>query len=83
MERCSYEGMDYGGTNSPNRGNFRKATMFLTEHVTHKYHLDKYKQEKISKNCPHFLAAEGTTNHSLDSVQNGLSRGFQSLPHSI
>ena len=30
------------------RGNLRKATMFLTGHVTLNYHLNKYKPDKIS-----------------------------------
>ena len=41
-----------------NRGNLRKATMFLTGHATLHYHLKKYKPDKISKTCPHCLAAE-------------------------
>ena len=48
-----------------NRGNLRKATMFLTGHVTLNYHLNKYKPDKISKTCPHCLAAEETTNHYI------------------
>ena len=48
-----------------NRGNLRKATMFLTGHVTLNYHLNKYKPDKISKTCPHCLAAEKTTNHYI------------------
>ena len=45
-----------------NRGNLRKATMFLTGHVTLNYHLNKYKP---GKNFPHCLAAEETTNHYI------------------
>ena len=50
------------------RSNLRKATMFLTGHVTLSYHINKYKPDKISKTCPHCLAllhvaAEETTNH--------------------
>ena len=48
-----------------NRGNLRKATMLLTGHVTLNYHLNKYKPDKISKTCPHCLAAEETTNHYI------------------
>ena len=48
-----------------NRGNLRKATMFLTGHVTLNYHLNKYKPDKISKTCPHCLAVEETTNHYI------------------
>ena len=48
-----------------NRGNLRKATMFLTGHVTLNYHLKKYKPDKISKTCPHCLVAEETTNHYI------------------
>ena len=48
-----------------NRGNLRKATMLLTGHVTLNYHLNKYKPDKISKACPHCLAAEETTNHHI------------------
>ena len=48
-----------------NRGNLRKATMFFTGHVTLNYHLNKYKLDKISKTCPHCLAAEETTNHYI------------------
>ena len=29
------------------------------------YHLNKYKPDKISKTCPHCLAAEETTNHYI------------------
>ena len=48
-----------------NRGNLWKATIFLTGHVTLNYHLNKYKPDKISKTCPHCLAAEETTNHYI------------------
>ena len=48
-----------------NRGNIRKATILLTGHVTLNYHLNKYKPDKISKTCPHCLAAEETTNHYI------------------
>ena len=48
-----------------NRGNLRKATMFLTGHVALNYYLNKYKPDKISKTCPHCLAAEKTTNHYI------------------
>ena len=48
-----------------NRGHLRKTTMFLTGHVTLNYHLNKYKPDKISKTCPHCLAAEETTNHYI------------------
>ena len=48
-----------------NCGNLRKATMVLTGHVTLNYHLNKYKPDKISKTCPHYIAAEETTNHYI------------------
>ena len=40
------------------RGNLRKATMLLTGHVALNYYFNKY---KISKTCPHCIAAEETT----------------------
>ena len=40
-------------------------TIFLTDHVAINYFLNKYKPEKISKACPHCLAADETTNHYI------------------
>ena len=48
-----------------NRGNLRKATMFLTGHATLNYHLNKYKKDIIPKTCPHCLANEETFNHYI------------------
>ena len=39
-----------------NRGNLRKATIFLTGHVALNYH--KYKPDKISKTCPHWTVSK-------------------------
>ena len=47
------------------RGNLRKATMFLTGHSTLNYHLNKYKPDKIPKTCPHCLSAEETIDHYI------------------
>ena len=48
-----------------NRDNLRKATMFLTGHSTLNYHLNKYNPDKIPKTCPHCLGAEETTDHFI------------------
>ena len=73
------------GNGNLNRGNLRKATIFLTGHVALNYHLNKFKPDKISKTCPHCLAAEETTDHYniLDSVRSDRLRGVQSSTHSI
>ena len=42
-----------------------EKTIFLTDHVALNYFLNKYKPEKISKACPHCLAADETTNQYI------------------